>query len=159
MSQQRSRSPLASAADERSSELGDPDALPLRFTLAALVARRAIFASSQRFNTVLIAVNSWTSVIRRLAAEIAGHEREQRELKRTMAYLALGEEITRTGSWAWNPASGELFWSLSGGAARASALSGDGAGTSWTSCFQATYLASGSSLAVSSVSRPSPQTP
>jgi PAS domain S-box-containing protein len=28
-----------------------------------------------------------------------------------MDYFALGQKITRTGSWAWNPASGELFWS------------------------------------------------
>jgi hypothetical protein len=48
MSQQRSRSPLASAADERSSELGDPDALPLRFTLAALVAPRASLIAIHR---------------------------------------------------------------------------------------------------------------
>jgi PAS domain S-box-containing protein len=59
--------------------------------------------------------NHWrtpvASVIRRLADEVAEHKSEQRELKRTMTYLAFGEEITRTGSWAWNPASGELFWS------------------------------------------------
>jgi len=28
-----------------------------------------------------------------------------------MDYFALGQKLTRTGSWAWNPASGELFWS------------------------------------------------
>jgi PAS domain S-box-containing protein len=28
-----------------------------------------------------------------------------------MDYFALGQKITRTGSWAWNPSSGELFWS------------------------------------------------
>ena len=28
-----------------------------------------------------------------------------------MDYFALGQKITRTGSWAWNPSSGALFWS------------------------------------------------
>jgi PAS domain S-box-containing protein len=28
-----------------------------------------------------------------------------------MGYFTLGQSMTRTGSWAWNPASGELFWS------------------------------------------------
>src|SRR5882724_9573474 len=28
-----------------------------------------------------------------------------------MNHFALGQKITRTGSWAWNRASGELFWS------------------------------------------------
>jgi PAS domain S-box-containing protein len=28
-----------------------------------------------------------------------------------MDYFALGQKITRTGGWAWNPSSGKLFWS------------------------------------------------
>jgi PAS domain S-box-containing protein len=40
-----------------------------------------------------------------------GEPEEQQWLRRRMEYLLLGQKITRTGSWAWNPATGELFWS------------------------------------------------
>jgi hypothetical protein len=32
-------------------------------------------------------------------------------LRRSEAYLAEGERISRTGSYAWNPRTGELVWS------------------------------------------------
>jgi PAS domain S-box-containing protein len=38
--------------------------------------------------------------------------RAQQELQRSEAYLAEGEKISHTGSWAWNLASGTMFWSL-----------------------------------------------
>jgi PAS domain S-box-containing protein len=47
----------------------------------------------------------------RLAQEVGERTRGEQELTRAIAYLAYGQQITRTGSWAWNPASGELFWS------------------------------------------------
>jgi PAS domain S-box-containing protein len=46
-----------------------------------------------------------------LARELKKHEQEQQWLRRRMEYLLLGQKITRTGSWAWNPATGDLFWS------------------------------------------------
>ena len=46
-----------------------------------------------------------------LAQELKKHEQEQQWLRRRMEYLVLGQKITRTGSWAWNPATGDLFWS------------------------------------------------
>jgi PAS domain S-box-containing protein len=35
----------------------------------------------------------------------------QQEMRRSEAYLAEGQRISRTGSWAWNVASGEVYWS------------------------------------------------
>jgi PAS domain S-box-containing protein len=46
-----------------------------------------------------------------LARALKKHEQEQQSLRRRMEYLLLGQKITRTGSWAWNPATGDLFWS------------------------------------------------
>jgi len=36
---------------------------------------------------------------------------KQEELRRSEAYLAEGQRLSHTGSWAWNVSSGELFWS------------------------------------------------
>jgi PAS domain S-box-containing protein len=38
-------------------------------------------------------------------------KRAQEELRRNEANLAEGQRISRTGSWAWNVASGQVFWS------------------------------------------------
>lgn len=38
-------------------------------------------------------------------------KRADDELRRSEAYLAEGQRLSHTGSWAWNPATGELFWS------------------------------------------------
>ena len=53
----------------------------------------------------------WESEARPLAQELREREQEQRWLRRRIEYLTLGQKITRTGSWAWNPSSGDLFWS------------------------------------------------
>jgi len=53
----------------------------------------------------------WESEARSLARELREREQEQRGLRRRIEYLTLGQKITRTGSWAWNPSSGDLFWS------------------------------------------------
>jgi signal transduction histidine kinase len=50
-------------------------------------------------------------VIRTLTADLREQRRQEQQLRRYMEYLAVGEQITRTGSWAWNCSSGELFWS------------------------------------------------
>jgi len=54
---------------------------------------------------------TWEGESRPLAKELREHEQERQWLRRRMEYLVLGQKITRTGSWAWNPATGELFWS------------------------------------------------
>ena len=54
---------------------------------------------------------SWESEAAALAQELREHEQEQHWLKRRIDYLTLGQKITRTGSWAWNPVTGDLFWS------------------------------------------------
>jgi PAS domain S-box-containing protein len=38
-------------------------------------------------------------------------KRADDELRRSEAYLAEGQRLSHTGSWAWNPATGALFWS------------------------------------------------
>ena len=40
------------------------------------------------------------------------HSRMDAELRRSEAYLAEGQRLTRTGSWAFNVASGRTFWSV-----------------------------------------------
>ena len=45
-------------------------------------------------------------------SDITEIRRAQDELRRGAAYLAEGQRISHTGSWAWNVASGEIFWSL-----------------------------------------------
>jgi PAS domain S-box-containing protein len=53
----------------------------------------------------------WESDAESLARKLRDREQEQRWLRRRIEYLTLGQKITRTGSWAWNLSSGELFWS------------------------------------------------
>jgi PAS domain S-box-containing protein len=38
-------------------------------------------------------------------------QRKEQQLRRYVDYLTLGQQLTRTGSWAWNRSSGQLFWS------------------------------------------------
>src|SRR6266850_1010449 len=47
-----------------------------------------------------------------LRNEIAERKRVEEELRRSEAYLAEGQNISHTGSWAWNVTTGDLFWSL-----------------------------------------------
>ncbi len=43
--------------------------------------------------------------------DITERKRAGEELRRSEAYLAAGQRLTHTGSWAWNISSGRLFWS------------------------------------------------
>jgi PAS domain S-box-containing protein len=43
--------------------------------------------------------------------EITERKRAEAELRRSEAYLAEGQRLTRTGSWGWNVSTGEVFWS------------------------------------------------
>src|SRR4029077_20108432 len=46
-----------------------------------------------------------------LERENAKRRRAEDELRRSEAFLAEGQRISRTGSWAWNVTTGELWWS------------------------------------------------
>jgi signal transduction histidine kinase len=50
-------------------------------------------------------------MIHSLAEDLRRHEHKEQQLRRYVDYLTLGQQLTRTGSWAWNYSSGELFWS------------------------------------------------
>jgi PAS domain S-box-containing protein len=43
--------------------------------------------------------------------DITERKRAQEKLMRSEAFLAEGQRISHTGSWSWNPATGEIFWS------------------------------------------------
>jgi PAS domain S-box-containing protein len=46
-----------------------------------------------------------------LREQLTERRRAEEELRRSGAYLAEGQRISHTGSWGWNIATGELFWS------------------------------------------------
>lgn len=52
-----------------------------------------------------------TDLYARQAAEMIERERTQAALRRSEFYLAQGEKISHTGSWVWNIATEEVFWS------------------------------------------------
>ena len=43
--------------------------------------------------------------------DITERKRAEEELRRSEAYLAAGQKLSHTGSWAWNLSSGDLYWS------------------------------------------------
>jgi hypothetical protein len=55
--------------------------------------------------------DGWGREATSLARELRQHERQEQQLRRRMDYLTLGQTLTRTGSWAWNPSTGDMFWS------------------------------------------------
>ena len=46
-----------------------------------------------------------------IVTDITERKRAEEELRRSVAQLAEGQRISHTGSWSWNVATGELFWS------------------------------------------------
>jgi PAS domain S-box-containing protein len=74
-------------------------------------ARKLARTASRRLSEVLRNLKMCAGAIQSLDAKLRQHNREQDRLRRHMDYFALGQKITRTGSWAWNLSSGELFWS------------------------------------------------
>jgi PAS domain S-box-containing protein len=46
-----------------------------------------------------------------VSEDITERKRIQENLMRSEAFLAEGQRLSHTGSWSWNPASGEMFWS------------------------------------------------
>jgi PAS domain S-box-containing protein len=45
------------------------------------------------------------------AASMVDRKRVEETLRRSETYLAEGQKLTHTGSWCWNVASGEMYWS------------------------------------------------
>jgi signal transduction histidine kinase len=43
---------------------------------------------------------------------VTEQKQAEEHLRRSESYLAEGQRISHTGSWAWNASTGELFWSL-----------------------------------------------
>lgn len=46
-----------------------------------------------------------------MVVDATGRRRAEEELRRSEAYLAEGQRLSHTGSWAWNVSTGEVFWS------------------------------------------------
>jgi PAS domain S-box-containing protein len=86
-------------------------AMPSRPRRQAAAASKLVRTASRRLREVLQNLRACTRAIQSLESRLRQHNREQDRLRRQMDYFALGQRMTRTGSWAWNPASGELFWS------------------------------------------------
>ena len=82
-----------------------------RPTESERAARELTRNASRRLGEVLRHLKLSAQAIESLDSKLRQHNREQDRLRRQMDYFALGQKITSTGSWAWNPASGELFWS------------------------------------------------
>jgi signal transduction histidine kinase len=66
----------------------------------------------RRLTEVLNTVTASAGAVQALAADSIRHKREEHQLRRSMEYLMASQRITQTGSWAWSPSSGRLFWSL-----------------------------------------------
>jgi PAS domain S-box-containing protein len=47
----------------------------------------------------------------KIARDITKRKRAEEKLRRSEAYLAEGQRMSHTGSWAWNVSTGDLFWS------------------------------------------------
>jgi PAS domain S-box-containing protein len=47
----------------------------------------------------------------KIARDITKRKRAEEKLRRSEAYLAEGQRMGHTGSWAWNVSTGDLFWS------------------------------------------------
>jgi formate hydrogenlyase transcriptional activator len=55
--------------------------------------------------------NSETSKFLETGMDVKDHELLTRELRRREAYLAEAQRLSHTGSFGWNPLTGEIFWS------------------------------------------------
>jgi len=59
-------------------------------------------------NRIYPAAEGGIAIFQRYVTE---SKRLEEQLRRTAAYLADAEALSHTGTWAWNPTTGELFWS------------------------------------------------
>jgi PAS domain S-box-containing protein len=88
-----------------------PHSTPRPRRAATGPAARKSARIARRLSELLQNLKNCARAIRSLDTKLRQHNQEQDRLRRQMDYFALGQKITRTGSWAWNPSSGELFWS------------------------------------------------
>jgi PAS domain S-box-containing protein len=65
----------------------------------------------RRLSRVLHSLKISAAALRDLESRMRLLQRAQQELRRQMEHFALGQRISRTGSWTWNASSGELFCS------------------------------------------------
>lgn len=79
--------------------------------LLSLGGRRRAKALTQKRNQTPRTVKDCKRVIQTLTEELRNHKQSEQSLRRYVNYLTLGQQITGTGSWAWNCSSAELFWS------------------------------------------------
>jgi PAS domain S-box-containing protein len=63
--------------------------------------------------TVLPVLDKFGKVIgaSKIARDITKRKQAEEKLRRSEAYLAEGQRLSHTGSWAWNVSTGDLFWS------------------------------------------------
>jgi PAS domain S-box-containing protein len=67
--------------------------------------------TAREVERLLINIREREQVEEALREQLTERRRAEEELRRSETYLAEGQRISRTGSWGWNVATGELFWS------------------------------------------------
>src|ERR1017187_5083889 len=77
--------------------------------------RRVELALHKAYDEVETIVQARTAELARtneqLQAEIVERKRAEEKLRRSEEFLAEGQKLSHTGSWAWNVSSGEIYWS------------------------------------------------
>ena len=77
--------------------------------------RRAEQALHKAYDEVETIVRARTAELARtneqLQAEIVERKRAEEKLRRSEEFLAEGQKLSHTGSWAWSVSSGEIYWS------------------------------------------------
>ena len=77
--------------------------------------RRAEQALHRAYDEVETMVRARTAELARtneqLQAEIVERKRAEEKLRRSEEFLAEGQRLSHTGSWAWSVSSGEIYWS------------------------------------------------
>ena len=77
--------------------------------------RRAEQALHKAYDEVETIVRARTAELARtngqLQAEIVERKRAEEKLRRSEEFLAEGQRLSHTGSWAWSVSSGEIYWS------------------------------------------------
>ena len=67
--------------------------------------------TAREVERLLINIRERERVEDALREQLTERRRAEEERRRNEAYLAEGQRISQTGSWGWNVATGELFWS------------------------------------------------
>jgi PAS domain S-box-containing protein len=76
------------------------------------VARKGRTQGSKQLLEGTLRTRGAASKKRRTKNDIGDRKQAEDELRRSEAYLAEGQRLTHTGSWAWNVSTRQLFWSL-----------------------------------------------